>query len=253
MRPWPIWLVPAAAGLGFAGLWLLDANRSVFLVLNAIGPATSDGLWANITVLGDTVVAFALCLPLWRRRPDLLWAFLFMALLGTLWVHGLKAFFDVLRPPAVLPEVHIIGPPHKFDAFPSGHATTAFAMAGLMAMGLKFRTLPFPATYVLFVTAAVLVAMSRSVVGVHWPLDILAGAFGGWLAAAAAIAIAQRTYRFGSEAWVQWALAVFLAGCAAWLVIGHAKSGYPQADLFQRAIGICCLAAAAARLGRASA
>jgi hypothetical protein len=48
-------------------------------------------------------------------------------------------------------------------------------------------------------------------------------------------------------------IALFLAVCAAWLVIGHPQSGYPQADTFQRAIGICCLAAAAARLKRAPA
>lgn len=248
MRHWPIWLVPAAAALAFAGLWVFDANRALFTVLNALGPATSDRLWANITVLGDTVVAFALCLPLWRRRPDLLWAFLFVALLGTLWVHGMKPFIDVARPPAVLPDVHIIGPAYKAASFPSGHATTAFAIGGLFALGAKFRT-----PYVIFVTIALLAAISRAVVGVHWPLDILAGAFGGWLAAACAIYLGRRTFNFGSKAWVQWSLALFLAGCALWLVIGHPKSGYPQADLFQRAIGICCLAAAAARLKRAAA
>ena len=248
MRHWRAWLVPAAAALAFVVLLAPGANQRLFLVLNALGPATSDWLWANITVLGDTVVAFALCLPLWRRRPDLLWAFLFLALLGTLWVHGLKHFFDVARPPAVLPDAHIIGPGYKAGSFPSGHATTVFAIAGLVAIGAQFRT-----TYVIFVTAALVAAVSRSVVGVHWPLDILAGAFGGWLSAVAALWIGQRTIGFGSKAWVQWALALFLTICAAWLVIGHPRSGYPQADLFQRAIGICCLAAAAARLKRAAA
>jgi membrane-associated phospholipid phosphatase len=199
-------------------------------------------------VLGDTVVAFTLCLPLWRRRPDLLWAFLFLAILGTLWVHGLKHIVDVARPPAVLPDVHIIGPAYKANTFPSGHATTAFAIGGLFALGLQLRT-----AYVIFVTAALIAALSRAVVGVHWPLDILAGAFGGWLSAVAAIALGRRTIQFGTQPWVQWALALFLAACAAWLVMGHPKSGYPQADLFQRAIGICCLAAAAARLKRAAA
>ena len=85
MRHAPLWLVPAAAGGGFALIWLLDANRALFLALNALGPATSDWLWANITVLGDTVVAFALCLPLWRRRPELVWAFVFLALLALTW------------------------------------------------------------------------------------------------------------------------------------------------------------------------
>src|SRR4051812_34180763 len=242
------WLVPAIAGAAFIIVWALDANRALFIALNALGPATSDWLWANVTVLGDTVVAFALCLPLWRRRPDLLWAFVFLALLGTLWVHGLKHSVDVSRPPAVLPDVHIVGPGYKAGSFPSGHATTVFAVAGLLAIGARSRT-----TYVLLVTGASIAALSRAVVGVHWPLDILAGAFGGWLSAALALELARRTHRLGSRTWVQWALGIFLALCAAWLVIGHPRSGYPQADLFQRAIGICCLAAAAARLKRAAA
>jgi membrane-associated phospholipid phosphatase len=249
VTPGRIWLVPALAALGFVGIWALDANRAVFLALNGIGPATSDWAWANITVLGDTVVAFALCLPLWRRRPQVLWAFLFAALLGTAWVDGLKPFLDVARPPEVLGNaVHVIGPAYRHHSFPSGHATAAFAIGGLYALGWGSRALAVTA-----VVIATAVALSRAVVGVHWPLDILAGAFGGWLAAAAALAIAQRTRQFAARPAVQWALAIFLALCAAWLVIGHPKSGYPQADLFQRAIGICCLGAAAARLRRASA
>lgn len=252
MKRWRAWLVPAVAALAFTLVWTLDLNQRLFLVLNALGPATSDWLWANITVLGDTLVAFALCLPLWRRRPDLLWAFLFLALLGTLWVHGLKHFLDVTRPPGVLPDVHIIGPGYKAGSFPSGHATTVFAVAGLLAIRAQFHA-QFRTTYVILVTAALIAALSRCVVGVHWPLDVLAGAFGGWLSAVAALAIAQRTMTFGTRPWVQWALGLFLAGCTVFLILGPNKSGYPQAEVFQRAIGICCLAAAAARLKRAPA
>ena len=248
MKAWPVWLVPALCALGFGAVWTLDANRALFALLNAWGPATSDWLWANVTVLGDTVVAFALCLPLWRRRPQALWAFVFVALLGTAWVHGLKPFIDVARPPAVLPGVHVIGPVFTTHSFPSGHATTAFAIGGLIALGAGSRALA-----VIALAIATWVAVSRPVVGVHWPLDILGGAFGGWLAAAAGMAITRRSFDFGNKEAVQWALALFLAACAAWLVIGHARSGYPQADLFQRAIGICCLGAAAARLKRAAA
>ena len=249
MRQWRLWLVPAAAAGGFAIVWLADANRVVFLALNALGPATSDWLWANITVLGDTVVAFALCLPLWRRRPEALWAFLFVALLGTAWVDGLKPLLDVARPPEVLGDaVHVIGPAYKHHTFPSGHATAAFAIAGLYALGSGSR-----AVAMIALTVAVVAALSRAVVGVHWPLDILAGAFGGWLAAVSALAIAHRTRTLGTKPAVQWLLALFLAACAMWLVIGHAKSGYPQADTLQRALGICCLGAAAARLKRAAA
>ena len=107
MKHWRVWLVPAVSAIAFLVIYAADANRVVFLALNTLGPATSDWLWANITVLGDTLVAFALCLPLWRRRPDLLWAFAIVALLGTAWVHGLKPFVDVARPPAVLGDAAI--------------------------------------------------------------------------------------------------------------------------------------------------
>lgn len=248
MKHWPEWLVPAICAAGFLAIALSVSNQQIFLLLNALGPATSDALWANLTVLGDTVVAFALCLPLWRRRPDLAWAFVLVALLGTAWVHGIKPFADVPRPPAVLGDaVHVIGPAYKAHSFPSGHATTAFAIGGLLALGLRSLTLS-----IVVLVVATAAALSRAVVGVHWPLDILGGAFGGWLAAVAGLALARRTARFGARQWVQWAIGAFLALCAAWLVIGHAASGYPQADLLQRAIGICCLVAAAATLKRAS-
>jgi membrane-associated phospholipid phosphatase len=247
LKHWPRWLVPALAAAAFAALYALDANRAVFLALNRIGPATSDALWANITVLGDAMVAFALCLPLWRRRPDLLWALAFVALLGTLWVHGMKPLIDVARPPAVLGnEVHVIGRAYQAHSFPSGHATTAFAIGGLLALGVASRLWSTA-----LVALAVLVALSRAVVGVHWPLDILAGAFGGWLAAVLGLWLGKRTQRFGERRWVQWTLALLLAACAVALVLGYPNE-YPQADLFQRAIGICCIAAAAARLKRAS-
>jgi membrane-associated phospholipid phosphatase len=171
----------------------------------------------------------------------------FLAILGTLWVHGMKPVIDVARPPAVLGEqVHVIGRAYQAHSFPSGHATTAFAVAGLLSLGIASR-----AWVAAIVALAMVVAVSRAVVGVHWPLDILAGAFGGWLAAAVSVWLGQRTRKFGERAWVQWTLAALLAACAVALVLGY-PDDYPQAVLFQRVIGICCLAAAAARLKRAA-
>ncbi len=241
------WLVPAVAAALFIAVAALGANAPLFLLLNQLGPATSDGLWQNITLLGDGMAAFALCLPLWRRRPDLLWAPAFLAVLGTLWVHGMKPLADVARPPAVLgDQVHVIGRLYKAHSFPSGHATTAFALAGLLTLGLASR-----AWIAVVVALATLVALSRAVVGVHWPLDILAGAFGGWLAAVAAHWLGQRTRSFGEREWVQWILCALLAACAVAMALGR-PDDYPQAVYLQRAIGICCLVAAALRLRRAS-
>ena len=241
-----IWALPAALLAAFLALAITNSTFAVFAALNSLGPRTGDWLWANITVFGDTLVALALCLVLWRRRPDLVWAALLAALLATLWSRGLKGLFDVPRPAAILTEgLHVIGPPYRHDSFPSGHATTAFTLAGVVALGFASRVGAACA-----IAAAALVGISRAAVGVHWPPDILAGAFGGWLSACLGIYFSKKTLNFGFRPWVQWTLGLVFAACAALLVIGHPKNDYPQSDLLLRAVGLACLVAAGARLNR---
>lgn len=233
-----VWLVPALALLGAVALLLTSSNERVFLLLNRLGPLTSDLLWANINVLGDTVVALTLCLPLARRRPDLLWAIVPAALLGTLWVHGCKPLINVLRPPAVLDAnaFHVIGPDLHYHSFPSGHTTTIFLFAGMFVLAFGAR-----AAGLLVVALALAVAVSRSVAGVHWPLDLCGGAFGGWLAAVFGLKIAS-WLRFGLHPMVQWLIALSLVGCAVALLVGF-DTGFPQAIWFERAIALTSLAA----------
>ena len=61
---------------------------------------------------------------------------------------------------------------HAHHSFPSGHATTAWAVACAL-------TLLFPRLRVMWIGAAVLVAASRVIVGAHYPGDVLAGAWFG--------------------------------------------------------------------------
>lgn len=233
-----VWLVPALALVAAAALFLTNSNQRVFLLLNQLGPLTSDFVWANVNVLGDTVVALTLCLPLARRRPDLLWAIVPAALLGTLWVHSFKPLVDVLRPPGVLkPDAfHVIGPDLHYHSFPSGHTTTIFLFAGMFVMAFGAR-----AAGLLVVALALAVAVSRSVAGVHWPLDLCAGAFGGWLAAVFGLKIAS-WLRFGLHPVVQWLITLSLVGCAIALLVGF-DTGFPQAIWFERAIAVASLAA----------
>jgi membrane-associated phospholipid phosphatase len=237
------WAVPSLAAAAFVLIVVFGENQKLFLALNALGPTTSDLFWANVTILGDAAVVLALGLAFWRRRPDLLWAFLWAALLATIWARGFKPLLEVPRPPALLGDaVHVIGRTYRADSFPSGHATAAFTLAGLLVLGMRCTWLS-----VVAIAVAILAALSRVVVGVHWPLDVLGGIFGGWLAAAAAIVVGQKTIRLGSKAWVQGAGAALLAGCAVALAAGYPHE-YPDAVVFQRAVGICCLLAAAATL-----
>lgn len=238
--------VPLGALVAFVLVAASGGNLPLFLLLNGLGPATGDAVWANITVLGDTVVALALCLPLWRRRPDLLWALALGGLLATAWVHGLKPWLEIARPPAVLGDaVHVIGPTHISRSFPSGHATTAFLVAGLLALGFASRL-----AFVLVLLVALTAAFSRSVVGVHFPLDVLGGIFGGWLCAVAGLGLAHRFPAPGRSPWMQGLLGLILAGCAVALLAGH-DGGYRQAEWLLRGIAVMALAAAGLALWRA--
>ncbi len=82
------------------------------------------------------------------------------------------------RPPLVYPNPRpLVSLPHS-GAFPSGHASAAFAAATVIAWAS--RPLAVPA----FLLAAA-IAWSRVYVGVHWPLDVLGGAVLGTLVAIA--------------------------------------------------------------------
>jgi len=76
------------------------------------------------------------------------------------------------------PVDHPLVPEPTSGSFPSGHAATSFACAATLAMFLPRRA---PVLYVL----AALIAYSRVYVGVHYPLDVLAGAALGLLVATA--------------------------------------------------------------------
>jgi hypothetical protein len=95
-------------------------------------------------------------------------------------IAGFKQLFADPRPAGVLAQTdfHIIGDVLKKYSFPSGHTTTAFAMAGFIM--LTFASLPMR----IFVFLLALVAgLSRISVGAHWPEDVLAGAALGFIIA----------------------------------------------------------------------
>lgn len=175
-------------------MWQLlqDWDRETFLALNGLGTEGWDGFWL---FLSDKWFAIPLYLLLaWVALRDLGWRrllllFVFVALLITC-TDQLSNFFKVgvgrLRPchdPGLAPYVRLVKAScgGQFGFF-SAHAANAFGLAAF------FTTLWGRARRVggmLLILWAVAVGYSRIYLGVHFPLDILAGfvvgGFFGWM------------------------------------------------------------------------
>ncbi|MGV8934937.1 MAG: phosphatase PAP2 family protein [Gallionellaceae bacterium] len=179
-----VWAVPVFSGAALAALLLTGTNVALFYWMNSLFSHAYDGLWTHLSLIADGQFLFLFILPFLGRRPDIVWQYILAFLLAGLYIPAMKEFFSELRPPAVLLEgsFHLIGPALQNNSFPSGHTTAAFALAGLACLLSGDNRVRFGALLL-----AVMVGFSRIANGVHWPLDVLAGAMGGWLLALAAV------------------------------------------------------------------
>jgi membrane-associated phospholipid phosphatase len=232
-----VWLLPAAALALLVLLLATGSDRAVFLALNHAGHPLGPLFWLHLTMFGDGAVVLALVLPCIRRAPHCFWAALAAGIFAALWTQVTKQFIDVPRPLSVLaPEqFHHAGPAYRHVSFPSGHAAAAFAFAGIWVMGTAGKAL----WRALALLLAVLVSLSRIMVGVHWPVDVLWGMGGGWMGAWLGLALHRRRgWRTASPGGLLAGL-VLLGVAASLLVSRHL--GIPAVMPAQRAVGCVCL------------
>jgi membrane-associated phospholipid phosphatase len=232
------WAPPLAVALMLVLVAATGSNQSVFLWLNHAGHRFGENFWVNLTLLGDGAVALALVLPSIRRSPRCFWAALIAAVLATLYVQGMKQLINVPRPLAVLAPGAFFqaGPPYRAVSFPSGHAAAIFAITGIWIMGLSRHYL----LRALLLLLAVLVSLSRVMVGVHWPLDLLGGMLGGWLAAWCGLVLSAR-YGWRTSGIGGIAAGMVLLAVASWLLVSR-HIGIPAVLPLQRTLGLICLA-----------
>jgi membrane-associated phospholipid phosphatase len=234
--PW-VWAPPGVVVVLFLLVLATGSNQRLFLWLNHGGRLLRADVWLHLTMLGDGAVALALMLPAIRRAPRAFWAALVAGAIAGLWTQLTKQAIDLPRPLGVLPQdaFYQAGPAYRHVSFPSGHAAAAFALAGIWAMG-PGRHWMLRAALLL---AATLVSLSRIMVGVHWPLDVLWGMLGGWIGAWIGLAVHGR-WGWRTAGVGGYLAGALLLGVSGWLLVSR-HIGVPAIMPMQRVIGSVCL------------
>jgi membrane-associated phospholipid phosphatase len=179
-------------------IMLLNANTPVFLLINNLGTAFSSDMWMLITVFGDRLFATLLILILFWRHLHLLRIVLMAALVSLLIVASLKSLIALARPYDVLDpsSFYFFGEKMATYAFPSGHTAAAFAIMGSIGFYFKDNSLLLFAFFF-----ASLIGLSRIMLGVHWPIDVLIGAALGWVSAWVSVAIINANFLRDANIW----------------------------------------------------
>lgn len=217
-------------------------NTPLFLMINGM-PPHSDWFWQNITFMGDGLTAYVLLIFFCRHTAHLLWLGLLAVVITGFGVHATKQLIEIVRPITYLgiDNVEVIGKALKYHSFPSGHAATAFVLAGVLSKYLQLNDFVYHRTFTyLIISLATLIAWSRVVVGVHWPFDIVIGALWGWYSATLILKLSSKTKRMGRtrfSANLLYALAAISAG-----FLWRFDGGYPLAAGLAKLLSVCALA-----------
>lgn len=180
-----------------------------FQLINSNHNALADQFFKYFTHYGDGVMWAPLGLFCFFYRRKYFIAVVAGVLISTILAQFLKrvVYPEELRPITYLSEsfpVHIVDgvTMKRVHSFPSGHSTTAFAMALIMAYMINKKAWSF-----ILPLFAALAAYSRVYLGQHFPTDMLAGICIGILSAILSLLVYKKFLRYinkkatsGSEA-----------------------------------------------------
>ena len=175
-----VWIV-------FSSLLVLNTDKLLLhLQINSLNNEILDVFFQAITFLGDGYFALALVIFYLFKNARISLFLLLSFLLTGLFTQILKQFVfqDCHRPIYFFQQkdsFHFIQDftYHSSNSFPSGHATSAFALATVLSIVLKLNS----KWNILLFTATITTAFSRVYLSQHFLIDILAGSLIGYLGA----------------------------------------------------------------------
>lgn len=153
-------------------------NEAIFKLIHSLvgSSPTLDHLMIFMAKGGLFVLGLIVLAVFWHHQSKEIHRAFARLIAGTIAVYAfqyaLKLIVAAPRPFVALNFMPLINEPADFS-FPSGHATLAFCLAG--GVYWVFKNQHRWLNYSLLFFAA-LIALARVYVGVHWPLDIIAGA-----------------------------------------------------------------------------
>lgn len=159
--------------------WLVQVDTALFVFLNSdIANPVFDVVMPIVTnqwfLRGVFVVILLWLLILGKKqgRITALGCILAVVLADQLSSGLIKPLVDRIRPCHVIEPVHLLVNCSQGLSFPSSHAANSVSLA----LYLSFH---YPRVKWLLIVFAAIVSYSRIAVGVHYPLDVLAGALIG--------------------------------------------------------------------------
>lgn len=167
---------------------VLGINEQTFIYINSLNSYSGEWIWPTLTIFGDPLIVVCIGLSFIHFQSKIAVSIFPAILLGAILVFSLKWAFGVSRPDLILEQGQfaLLGTSPISPAFPSGHTTGIFTLATLVILFSKNHLIN-----VVVLIFASFVAISRIMVGAHWPLDIGGGMVLGWGVALFAATISQ--------------------------------------------------------------